>query len=523
MGTALGQHPHRAFSIPAEMKVVANVDLERANALMNVVSDESFRTDLSKLAVKGLGDHGVESEISQRLDLLSECIEQPQIRFGLEHASWVRLERIEDRLSAQGFRARDDKAQDRLVPEMDPVEITQRQNRTLECPIQLRNATKDLQALPSSARLNSVRILSHYFVARFLGLFSTVLVAAFLILATVELVLNLDDLASFGSPAVESAGAASLSALRYLGVRLASYYLADLLPLASFIAVFITFAWAGRSLELLAVQAGGIRLRRVIFPVLATTLILSFATAVLHETLILRAKQIWSSDSDGSHDQPDFSRKSFWYHKGPTITNITFADPETRTLHGVEIFERGPNGSIVRVVRVDRVWISTDGVWHLENAAVWSFEPENPTAQPRLEQNVSMALDLDALHGDVLLGADPGMLTLPALAEYLETSTTETSSDRRRLQSLYHERLSRPWLVFVFGWLALPFALRVDERGLIGGPAAAAVATLGAFFLVQSGGMTVSRQELLPIGVTPWLVIALVLLGTAIALRKQPL
>jgi lipopolysaccharide export system permease protein len=435
----------------------------------------------------------------------------------------MRLERIEDRLSTQGSCPRDHKIQDRLVAEMHSVKVAQGQNRTLEGPIQLRNSTKDFQTLPSSARLHRVRILSHYFVARFLGLFSTVLLAAFLILATVELVLNLDDLSASGSATPGSAGAASLGALRYLWIRLASYYLADLLPLACFIATFITYAWAGRSMELVAVQAGGIRLRRIVLPVLAAALILSFATAVLHETLILRARQIWSSETRGSHDQLDFSRKSFWYHKGPTITNITSADQKTRTLHGVEIFERGPHGAVIRVVRVDRVQISTDGVWHLENAAIWTFDPANPTAHPRFEENVSVALNLDALHGKVLLGADPGILPLPALAEYLDSSTTETSSDRRRLESLFHERLSRPWLVFVFGWLALPFALRVDERGLIGGPAAAAVATLGAFFLVQSAGTTLSRQGLLPVGLTPWLEIGLVLLGTAIALRRQAL
>ena len=367
-----------------------------------------------------------------------------------------------------------------------------------------------------------MRILSHYFVARFLGLFSTVLVTAFLMLATIELVLNFDDLSGFGSPTSGPEGAALLDAFRYLWVRLASYYLADLLPLASFIATFITFAWAGRSMEILAVQAGGVRLLRIVLPVLAAALILSFAAAILHETLILHARQIWSSETPGSHDQPDFGRKAFWYHKGRTITNITSADLESRTLRGVEIFERGPKGTVIRVVRVDRVQISSDGVWHLEKAAVWTFDPEDPTARPRLEENISMALNLDALHGNVLLGADPGILTLPALTEYLEANPRDTSSNLRRLRSLYHERLSHPWLVLVFSWLALPFALRVDQRGLFGGPAVAAVATLGVFFLVQSAGTTMSRQELLPIGLTPWLAIGLVLLGTAIALRRQP-
>jgi lipopolysaccharide export system permease protein len=405
---------------------------------------------------------------------------------------------------------------------MDPVEISQRQNRTLEGPIQFRNATKNLHPPPSSASLESVRILSHYFVARFLGLFSTVLVAAFLIFATIELVLNLDDLAAFGSPAEGPDGGAFLNSLRYLWVRLVSYYLADLLPLASFIAVFITFAWAGRSMELLAIQASGIRLSRILFPVLATALILSFASAVLHETLILRAQEIWSSESQTSHASLDFGRKAFWYHKGSTITNIASADPETRTLHGVEIFERGSPGTVLRVIRADRVEIQADGLWKLENAAIWTFDADSPTAQPRLEENVSIALDPDSLHGDVALGADPGMLALPALREYLESNASDTSSRLRRLRSLYHERLSRPWLLFVFGWLALPFALRVDHRGLFGGPAAAAVATLGVFFLTQSAGKAISRQEILPVGLTNWLVIGLVLMGSAVALRRRP-
>ncbi len=51
----------------------------------------------------------------------------------------------------------------------------------------------------------------------------------------------------------------------------------------------------------------------------------------------------------------------------------------------------------------------------------------------------------------------------------------------------------------------------------------AAIATLGAFFLLQSAGTTISRQELLPIGLIVWLEIALVLVGVAIALRRQPL
>jgi lipopolysaccharide export LptBFGC system permease protein LptF len=376
-----------------------------------------------------------------------------------------------------------------------------------------------------------VRILSHYFVARTLGLFATVLAAACLILSTIELVLNFDDLSMPGSSqlstsaTMHSASAPSvvsevLGVGHALGIRLASYYMTDVIPIASFLAVFITFAWAGRAMELVGIQAGGIRLTRVILPVLVLTLILSFATAVLHETVIRRSQQISSGQGAGDHRQPEFGREAFWYHRGRTITNISFADAETRTLHGVEIFERGPKGAIARVIRAEIVQIANDGVWHLGNAAVWTFDPLDPSSATKLEKNASLTLDLDAIGGDALLHADPEHLPLAALADYLEANSENTSSSLRKLHGRYHERLASPWLVAVFGWLALPFALRVDERGRFGPPAAAAVAALSGFFLLRSAGETLAQQELIPVGLTPWLAIAIVILGSTIALRR---
>lgn len=366
-----------------------------------------------------------------------------------------------------------------------------------------------------------MRILSHYFVARFLGLFLTVLVASLLVLATIELVLNLDDLSEFGASRDDPGASPAIQALRYLWVRLASYYLSDLLPLASFVAVFITFAWAGRSMELIALQAGGIRLPRIILPVLATSVILSFATGILHETVILRAQQVWSAEAEGSPGQPDFEREAFWYHRGRTITNITSADRETRTLHGVEIFERAETGRVTRVLRADDVHIDEEGTWHLPHAAVWTFDAQDTAAEPRFEPNISLTLRLGVQEGGALLNADPGLLPIRDLTRYLGGDPKETPSKLRRLKSRLHERLSSPWLVLLFTWLALPFALRVDHRGRFVAPAAAAVATMGCFFLLRSAGMMLSRQELLPVAVTPWFMLAAVGLAGAVALARR--
>ena len=375
-----------------------------------------------------------------------------------------------------------------------------------------------------------MRILSRYFIGRFLGLFSMVLAVAFLVLATIELVLNLDDVSAFDAthnthntssadptPGSGMSGIAPLlNALRYLGLRLTSYYLADVLPIASFIAVFIVFAIAGRTMELLAIEAGGIRPIRIVGPILAAALILSLATAVLHETVILRAAQIWSGGIRNDQDQINFRRDAFWFHRGSTITNVGHSDPETRTLYAVEIFERSPTGAVIRVVRADRVQITEDGLWHIEDAQIWKFDADDISADPILENSTSAILDLDSLGGDLLLGADPELLPLADLSRYLESTPQETSSTLRRARLRYHERLSSPWHVLVFAWLAMPFALRIDERGHIAGPAAAAVVALGLFFLVESAGNTLAREALIPIWITPWLNISFFSLAAAI-------
>jgi lipopolysaccharide export LptBFGC system permease protein LptF len=374
-----------------------------------------------------------------------------------------------------------------------------------------------------------VRILSHYFAARFLGLFAAVLVAALFLLGTIELVLNLDDLSRFAGDASEppssEAGAGNEfgAAFRYLWLRLLSYYLADLLPIASFIAAFIAFAWAGRALELLAVQAGGVRLIRIVAPVLVCAVILSLAAALLHETVILRAGQSWASEAQDGRDQIDFSRTAFWFQKGRTITRIHHADPATHMLHGVEVFERGTTGTIVRVIQAERVRIGEDGSWHVEEARIWTFDPNDASAEPSLAEQVWTALDLESLGSDALLGADPASLPLPGLASYLEANRLESSSNLRRLTSRYHARLSSPWLVLVFAWLALPFALRVDQRGRFVWPALAAIGTLALFFLLRSAGTTLAREAFVPAGLTPWLTMGVFGIGAAIALRRQSL
>ncbi len=394
-----------------------------------------------------------------------------------------------------------------------------------------------------------MRILSHYFVARFLGLFLIVVVAGFAILATVELVLGLEELAA--APPAQAAPGASLlpngpsgptvpsgssgpsgpsgpfaRVVEYLWLRLATTYLADLLPVASFIASFLTFALAGRRLEGIAIQANGIRLARVILPVLLAAGVLSVADALVHESIVLRATRTRLAEARVDRNDFDLERRAFWYHKGPIITNIGYADPTTRTLHDVELFERGmgdDSGRILRIVRAAEVRILPNGVWSFERASVWRFDPADPFGEPRFTPTVGLEIDLDSIPEDTLARADPAILPIRALADHLERVSADPSSPPdRRLEEVLHERLSRPWRMLALCWLGVPFGLRVDRRGRIAPAAAAALLALTAYLACSSGASALTRLGGLPVGVATWAVPTLFALLGALVFPRRP-
>ena len=361
-----------------------------------------------------------------------------------------------------------------------------------------------------------MRILSHYFIARYLGLFGTVLVAATMMLLAVEFVLQLEP----GGAADEAAPL--VGSAQRLFSRMLAVYMPDLIPLASGVAAFSTFAWAGRARETLAIEAGGVRLARVVWPVLAATGMLSLATAILHETLVLDAERSQRHQRQDPARPIDFGQMEFWLHQGRTITNVARIDADARSLEDVEIFERGAGGRARRVIRAERVRIAEDGRWHLSQARIWRFPAgaETGTASA-LENHAELILDLEALGGDALLGGEPGLMPLRTLAEYLQRSEAESAARRRVLLGRFHERLSRPGLVLLFPLLALPFALRVDERGRLLGPAMGAAAVLGAFLFARGASDPFVAQGLLSAAVAIWAPIGVFAGGAVVALFRR--
>ena len=104
-----------------------------------------------------------------------------------------------------------------------------------------------------------MRILSRYFVFGYLRFYAGIIAVSMLVIAIIEMMVNFDDVIDYGEGI--QAGLAS-----YLFLRLPSYYLPFLIPVASFGAAFLCLGLPARSLEILATKASGISPRRLAAP-----------------------------------------------------------------------------------------------------------------------------------------------------------------------------------------------------------------------------------------------------------------
>lgn len=345
-----------------------------------------------------------------------------------------------------------------------------------------------------------MRILSRYLVARFIALFFATLLTSTLAIVIVEMLLNFDDMMKVEQGAV--------GVLTYLVLRIPSYYLRDLVPLAVFAGMFFSLGTAARSFELTAIKAGGISPKRAAVPVLIAASVVAVLAFLVNETWVVQATRQWEQQRAGATQALDFRSGSFWYHRGRTIYNISGADRASRTLERVHLFERDDGGRLVRSIEAKSVRIDDDHLWHFEHATIRSFRPDDPSVPPVLDVADHTALRFGKMQEEALMGANASILSVPRLREYIASRTREGAKVDRLVADL-HSRLAEPAGVVILALLAIPFALRVEHTRSMGRPAVFGVVAVAVFFLVRGVGTTLAAEGVLPPALVPWFIVIL--------------
>jgi lipopolysaccharide export system permease protein len=346
-----------------------------------------------------------------------------------------------------------------------------------------------------------VRILSRYFLTSYLAFYCGILIASNLIIAVVELMLNFDDVVAYRE--------GLWGAATYLFLRLPSYYLPYLIPVASFGAAFFCTGLPARAQEVIAIKSGGVSPHRVIAPVLVAAAVLSVLTLVINETIVLdAAKEFHHIDQSENGGDLFQSRGSFWYHRGDYFYNVESADRASRTLQGVSVYERNRAGALIRSIEARSAQIGRDHRWRLQDATIRNFDPDDPTAAPQTVHLAETTLALGTTDDLALLDADPATLPLTRLVSYINALSREGRSVTR-YRALLHSRLAEPVTVLLFTLLAIPIGLAVEQTRSLAVAGLHGIAIVGLYYgavtaisMIAAGGI-----ELAVLG--PWILLTL--------------
>jgi lipopolysaccharide export system permease protein len=341
-----------------------------------------------------------------------------------------------------------------------------------------------------------VRILSRYFLASYLTLFVSILFSATVAVMVIEMMLNFDDILDHHE------GLAGVAT--YLFLRIPAYYLRDLLPVTSFAAVFFALGIPALAHEVTAIKTGGISPQRTVIPVLGAAALLSVVALTVNESVVLEATREWNRLQNPG-GEVTFRQGSFWYHRGDSIYNVQHADPQTRILHGVSVFELSPTGRLLKSVRSQRVEVSEGNRWRFHGAIERTFDPSQPAAPPRTERLRTLDRDVASERDLALLDESAKTLSLMNLRDYISVQIRD-GRDSQRYQALFHARLAEPFTVLLFALLAIPLGLAVERTRSLATSALAGIFIIGVFYTFRTTVGVFAASGAASAIVGPWMI-----------------
>ncbi len=349
-------------------------------------------------------------------------------------------------------------------------------------------------------------ILARYFVASYFRLFVATLAVSTLAIVVVEMLVNFDKI--FGTRGFGDAAAPAIwSVVSYLFLRIPSYYLRDLIPISSFSAAFLCMGLPARRSEITAARAGGISPRRLALPVLMAAMVVSGLSLAVNETLVQEATRRWSRLGIGG-ERITYRQGTFWYRRGDRIYNVAEADPDTRRLRGVRVFELDPGGRLLRAIRAGSVQVLAGERWEFSKPVVHSFRANRPDLGPRIELLPSLNLEVGSQRDLQLLSSQASGLGLADLFDAIAAKREAGRSVRREL-ALLQRRLSEPLACLLLALLAIPVGFGVERSRNLAVSALWGICWLAAFQATRvTGNLIVSATT--PIAtLLPWLTLAL--------------
>ncbi|MGB6519618.1 MAG: LptF/LptG family permease [Candidatus Cybelea sp.] len=236
------------------------------------------------------------------------------------------------------------------------------------------------------------------------------------------------------------------------------------IPMALLLGTLLAVQRLSGESEINALKAAGVTFTRIVAPLLAVGIVMSFVTYLLQEHVVPYANdQLTEIENAVINHVSAFNRdltvSAPLPGGGRQVTIATAYEPNSRALLHVTLIQYDNHHEPRQVIFADRAEFTADK-WTLQNSSVYRFNPDGTTlAEPNIpHQEVEIGerpTDLTKR----MSNDDPENMSRAEIAEIVRSGQL-TDNERRKYVTTYQEKLARPFACFVFILIAIPFGLR---------------------------------------------------------------
>ncbi len=236
------------------------------------------------------------------------------------------------------------------------------------------------------------------------------------------------------------------------------------IPMALLLGTLLAIQRLSGESEINALKAAGVTFARIVAPLLAVGILMSFVTLFLQEGVVPYANdQLTEIENAVINHTSAFNRdltvSAALPGGGRQVTIATAYEPNSRALLHVTLIQYDNHNQPRQIVFADRAEF-TANTWTLENSSVYRFNPDGTTlAEPRTAQQ---QVEIGENPTDLvkrMSNDDPENMSRAQIADVVRTGQL-TEVELRKYVTTYQEKLARPFACFVFILTAIPFGLR---------------------------------------------------------------
>ncbi len=236
------------------------------------------------------------------------------------------------------------------------------------------------------------------------------------------------------------------------------------IPMALLLGTLLAVQRLSGESELTAMKAAGITFARIVAPLLAVGIVMSFVTLYLQEGVVPYSNdRLIDIENTVINHVSAFNRdltvSAPLPGGGRQVTIATAYEPNSRALLHVTLIQYDNHNEPRQIVFAERAEFAAEK-WTLQNSSVYRFNPDGSIlAEPNIAQQ---EVEIGEKPTDLvkrMSNDDPENMSRAQIADVVRSGQL-TKNQLRKYVTTYQEKLARPFACFVFILIAIPFGLR---------------------------------------------------------------